>query len=80
LTAVDWSHDAIVDARGLACPLPALKARKALSRLAPGRRLLVEATDAMAAIDVPLLCQEAGHRLLAAEVDGEVHRFLIERA
>jgi tRNA 2-thiouridine synthesizing protein A len=79
MSEIDWRHDARVDARGLACPLPVLKARKALLRLAPGQRLLVDATDKMAAIDVPHFCGEAGHRLVATERGGEVLSFLIER-
>lgn len=72
-------HDAVLDARGLACPLPVLKARKALLGLLPGQRLLVEATDPMARIDIPHFCAEAGHVLLAADqVDG-LFRFLVER-
>lgn len=77
--AIDWTHDAALDARGLACPLPVLKARKALQRLAHGRRLLVEATDPMAAIDIPHFCDEAGHTLVAEEVRGDVQRYLIKR-
>ncbi len=76
----DWRCDAILDARDLACPLPVLKARKALLGLASGQRLLVEATDPMAAIDVPNFCREAGHRLLRHETDAGLHKFLIERA
>ena len=76
---VDWRHDAALDARGLACPLPALRARKALLQLAPGRRLLVEATDPLAAIDIPHLCEEAGHRLIARQDLDGVQRYLIER-
>ena len=79
MTGIDWSHDAVLDARGLACPLPVLKARKALLGMAPGRRLLVEATDPMAAIDLPHFCNEAGHTLLASEAVDGVHRFLIAR-
>ncbi len=74
-----WSHDAALDARDLACPLPVLKARKLLRGIAPGRRLLVEATDPMAAIDIPHMCREDGHRLVASESVKGVHRFLIER-
>lgn len=70
---------ATVDARGLNCPLPVLKARKAISRIAVGERLLVETTDPLAVIDVPHFCSENGHRLVGQEVDGEVRRFLIER-
>ncbi len=44
-----------LDLRGLKCPLPALKTRKALTRVAPGEVLIVECTDPMAAIDIPHL-------------------------
>jgi tRNA 2-thiouridine synthesizing protein A len=77
--AVDWTFDREIDAGGLKCPLPVLKARKALLRLAPGERLLVVATDPLAAIDLPHFCAEAGHRLVASELHDGVQRFLIER-
>ncbi|MEA2933782.1 MAG: tRNA 2-thiouridine synthesizing protein [Variibacter sp.] len=46
--------------RGLRCPLPALKTRKALTRIRPGERLVVECTDPLAAIDIPNLIRETG--------------------
>lgn len=49
--------------RGLKCPLPALKARKALQRLTPGDVLIVECTDPLAAIDIPHLVSELGDHL-----------------
>jgi tRNA 2-thiouridine synthesizing protein A len=74
-----WAHAAHVDARGLQCPLPVLRARKAFLALRPGERLLLEATDPMAAIDVPHYCGESGDRLVASDTEGEVLRFLIEK-
>lgn len=68
-----------LDLRHLACPLPVLKTRKALRPLAPGARLLVEATDDMALIDIPHCCAQDGHRLIDKETIGGIHRFLIER-
>jgi tRNA 2-thiouridine synthesizing protein A len=53
-----------IDLRGLKCPLPALRARKALSRLAPGATLVVECTDPLAEIDIPNLVRETGNDLL----------------
>jgi tRNA 2-thiouridine synthesizing protein A len=44
--------------RGLKCPLPALKTRKALQALQPGDLLIVECTDPLSAIDIPNLLQE----------------------
>jgi tRNA 2-thiouridine synthesizing protein A len=55
--------DTRLNLRGLKCPLPALKVRKALQGLAPGDRLAVECTDPLAAIDIPALLQETGDRL-----------------
>lgn len=75
--------DRTLDCRGLLCPLPVLKARKMLAGMAAGRTLLVEATDPMAAIDIPHLVREGGHLLLSQqreETSGRpVLRFLIRR-
>ncbi len=54
-----------LDARGLLCPLPVLKARKRLQALAPGALLRVLADDPAAVIDMPHFCAEAGHTLLS---------------
>jgi tRNA 2-thiouridine synthesizing protein A len=52
--------DTMLDARGLACPLPAVKARRALARVPPGAALIVLATDPEAPIDVAAVAAEAG--------------------
>ncbi len=75
-----WASEATLDASGLACPLPVLRARKKLMSMARGQRLLLVATDAMAAIDVPHFCAESGHKLIATETGGGTQRFLIERS
>ena len=68
-----------IDTSGLACPLPVLKARKALNAMAPGETLALTATDPLAAIDIPHFCEEAGHRLIASgKRNGTLH-FVIER-
>ncbi len=60
-----------VDARGLACPLPALKARLAARELArPGDTLIVLATDPEAPIDVGAVAEDAGCAFDAAREDG----------
>ena len=58
------AHDAELDALGLLCPLPVLKARKRLQALSPGQVLRVEADDPAAVIDMPHFCAESGHELL----------------
>lgn len=55
----------ILDAKGLKCPLPVLKARKAMRDLPEGGVLRVIATDPGAAKDFEHFCQVTGHRLLA---------------
>jgi len=68
-----------VDCEGMLCPLPVLRARKLLLAMAPGQILRLTATDAMAAIDLPHFCTEAGHQLLDAKSDGPVTTYLIQR-
>ncbi|MBR9863114.1 MAG: sulfurtransferase TusA family protein [Rhodobacteraceae bacterium] len=58
------TFDAEVDATGLLCPLPVLKARKRLLALQSGQVLKVRADDPAAVIDMPHFCAEQGHRLI----------------
>lgn len=74
---MDWDHE--IDCEGLLCPLPVLRAGKALRGMAEGQVLLVRATDKMAAIDLPHFCAQAGHDFLSAEQAGVVGRYLIRR-
>ena len=59
-----------VDARGLLCPLPAIKARLALRDLRRGDALVVLATDPEAPIDVAAVAQDAGCRFMAEREGG----------
>jgi N-dimethylarginine dimethylaminohydrolase/TusA-related sulfurtransferase len=68
-----------LDARGLSCPLPVLKARKRLAAMEPGQILTLLATDTMAEIDVPHFCGEAGHTLLESRHEDGCRTFRIER-
>jgi tRNA 2-thiouridine synthesizing protein A len=62
------THD--LDATGLLCPLPVLKARKRLTQIAPGDRLLLRTDDPAAVVDVPHFCAESGHVLESSTEDG----------
>lgn len=68
-----------LDLRGLNCPLPVLKARKAIRSLSPGDVLVLECTDPVSAIDVPHFVTEDGHEMLAQEKSGPVWTFRIAR-
>ena len=72
--------DDTLDASGLLCPLPVLKARKRLKGMAPGSVLRLIATDPAAVVDVPHFCREAGHELLATEAGEGGRTYLIRRA
>ena len=68
-----------VDAIGLLCPLPVLKARKVLESLPSGQLVEVLTTDGMALIDLPHFCTTAGHDYLSMrEAEGH-HVHLIRR-
>jgi tRNA 2-thiouridine synthesizing protein A len=70
---------AILDLKGLKCPLPALKARKALKSVTSGQQLSVICTDPMAAIDIPNLIHETGDQLLSQTSEAGVITFLIQK-
>ncbi len=71
--------EAELDARGLSCPLPVLKARKRLLAMAPGTRLRVLATDPKAPADFRLWCEESGHRLVEERAEGAAFELVVER-
>jgi tRNA 2-thiouridine synthesizing protein A len=66
--------------RGLKCPLPALKTRKALAGLGPGTLLVVECTDPLSAIDIPNLLNETGDVLETQSAQDGVLVFRIRRS
>jgi tRNA 2-thiouridine synthesizing protein A len=68
-----------INLRGLKCPLPALRARKALTRLAAGDVLVVECTDPLTEIDIPNLVRETGNQLDGRTRDGDVLVFRIRK-
>lgn len=68
-----------LDARGLLCPLPVLKARKQLRSLPDGGVLKLIADDPAAVVDVPHFCAEARHTLLSQDESGGVQTYLIRK-
>ena len=65
--------------RGLKCPLPALRTRKALSRLPADHVVVVECTDPLSEIDIPNLIRETGDHLEQATHTGELFIFRIRK-
>jgi tRNA 2-thiouridine synthesizing protein A len=68
-----------INLRGLKCPLPALRTRKALAALPPGDLLNVECTDPLAEIDIPHLVRETGDLLEATTRRGDALVFRIRK-
>jgi tRNA 2-thiouridine synthesizing protein A len=72
--------DTLLDATGLLCPLPVLKARRALRTVAPGGILQVLATDPGAVKDFEHFCQTTGCQLLQSSEDRDgVFRFRLKK-
>jgi tRNA 2-thiouridine synthesizing protein A len=71
--------ETLLDVKGMNCPLPVLRANRALRTMTPGARLRVLATDRAAVGDFQAFCQETGHALLAWSEEAGVFSFLIRR-
>jgi tRNA 2-thiouridine synthesizing protein A len=72
--------DKLLDAKNLNCPLPILKAKKAIADVPAGGTLEVLATDPGSVPDFKAFCEAGGHTLLEQSDDAGTYRFLIRRA
>ena len=70
----------ILDLRGLKCPLPVLRTRRALAKLRAGQVLVVECTDPLSGIDIPNMVRESGDVLEEHERRADVLIFRIRKA
>jgi TusA-related sulfurtransferase len=70
----------LVDLRGLKCPIPALKTRRALQSTPPGGRIRVECTDPLAVIDIPHLLNTTGDVLEEQDRADGIIVFVIRKA
>jgi tRNA 2-thiouridine synthesizing protein A len=71
--------DMVLDAKGLNCPLPILKTKKALQAMEVGGVLEVLATDPGAVADFKSFCRQTGNELVSSSEEGSVYKFLIKR-
>lgn len=72
--------DIVLDAKGLTCPLPVLRAKKALNGAVEGALVTVLATDPSSLKDFPAFCRQTGHDLVEATEDaGGVFRYVIRK-
>lgn len=70
----------VLDARGLNCPLPILKARKAIGELVAGEVLQVISSDPGSVADFASFCNQTGHALLSSREAGGGYEFQIRKA
>jgi tRNA 2-thiouridine synthesizing protein A len=71
--------DHVLDAKGLNCPLPILKAKKALQPMAAGGTLEILATDPGSVKDFQAFCRTTGNELVESDNDGKIFRFVIRK-
>lgn len=71
--------DHVLDAKGLNCPLPILKARKALKDVGAGETLEILSTDPGSVSDFQAFCRQTGNELIESSNDDSVFRFVIKR-
>jgi tRNA 2-thiouridine synthesizing protein A len=73
----DPHADRILDLRGLRCPQPVLRAKKALRDVPVGGALVLECTDPLTVIDVPHFVRQTGHRLADQRREDDLYVFRI---
>ncbi len=70
--------DQVLDAKGLNCPLPILRAKKALKDMPTGATLEIQATDPGAVKDFEAFCRTTGNELVEHHMDGAIYVFTIK--
>ena len=70
----------VVDAKGLACPMPIVRTKKAIDAIATGEVLEVHVTDKGAAVDFPAWASAGGHEILEQTDDDGVLKIFIKKA
>jgi len=73
------ANEVVLNLRGLRCPQPVLRAKKALRDIPIGGVLVLECTDPLTTIDVPHFVNQTGHALRAQERNGQLYIFRIEK-
>ena len=73
------THDKELDARGLSCPLPILKTKKALADLASGQVLRVVSTDPGSVKDMQAFANQTGNPLLSQSNEGKDYVFFLKK-
>ena len=78
---IDVKPDSVLDVKGLCCPMPVVKAEKAMETIEVGQVLEIVGTDAGSKGDMPAWARRAGHEFLGSteEEGGEVFHFFVRK-
>lgn len=71
--------DQLLNAEGLNCPLPILRAKKALKGMGSGEVLEIRATDPGSVADFAAFCNQTGNELLSSSTEGDIYKFEIKK-
>jgi tRNA 2-thiouridine synthesizing protein A len=71
--------DKVLDAKGLACPMPIVRTKKAMDELASGQVLEIHVTDKGAKNDLTAWAKSAGHEVVQSAEEGDVLKFWIRK-
>lgn len=74
------NFDMTVDAKGLACPMPIVKAKKGIDTLQSGQVMMLETTDKGSVNDFQAWVKQTNHELLNIEEDNGVFRFFVKKS
>ena len=74
------NSDKILDAKGLACPMPIVKTKKALNELKSGQVLEIHATDKGAKNDLAAWAKSTGNELIKSEEENDVFKFWVKKS
>lgn len=76
---MNQSQPRLLDVKGLNCPMPLLKAKKALNEMEPNALLQVLATDPGSVRDFEVFSQQSGHALLESRQEGDTYIYLLRK-
>jgi TusA-related sulfurtransferase len=79
MAEIQIKEDAVLDARGLLCPMPIVKTAKAIKELEPGQVLKLVATDRGSVADVPAWAESTGNELLEWHEEGQDFIFFVRK-
>jgi len=80
MSPAEQQIDRFLDAKGLSCPLPIIKTKKAVAGLSLGQVLKVETTDAGSKNDLPAWAKRTGNEIIRTEEGAGVYTFYIQKA